>query len=270
MTDSLEKTKQKLQQIKDKRNGILRNAETGQTIATDPENLPPLREGYIRLVHQTHREHTDNLVNKGLIYNREYANKPGEGGRYSDITSMAIAYDENEFWSSLVKEGIRHKGADVKAVFDMPLEECGTHQKEKLAQYLDGTISRGYLVGVIPNYGNQDMKLSTEEMEAKKQRSLSNPLPEKSFETPNWQENVATAWQKMEEFYASAEDNLFGHAISPQETAELSTEENTAEPDNSDDTNIDWAAGGNDFEEQPKQELSPAIKQAMLNKKVNG
>lgn len=172
------------------------NKETGFEIATVPEKLPPLREGYIRLVHQTHFEHADSLVENGLIYNGEFAHKEGFS-HYMDITSMALAYDEDGFWQRLTKEEIRHKGADAIALFDMPMEECGAHQKEPLTPMLNGTISRGYMVGIIPNYGTKDgitsEKLSVSEMEEKKAMSKSNPLPP-YYETPHWRENVEKAW----------------------------------------------------------------------------
>lgn len=267
--NSLEETRKRLQKIKDKRSGILRNAETGQEIATDPENLPPLREGYARLVHQTHSAFSDSLIDQGLIYNRVYANKPNEGGHYGDISSMAIAHDEKSFWTSLTQEGIRHNNADVKMIFDLPLEECGIHQKEKLAQFLNGTISRGYIVGVIPNYGNQDMKLSPEEMEQKKKQSLSNPLPEKGYETPNWRENVAMAWQKLEEFNASDEDNLFGNISQNTETP-LPSPAETYDPALSNWSNDGWGDWNSDFSHPDKndKELNPILKQTTLNKRL--
>ena len=81
----------------------LTNKETGFEIAAVPEKLPPLREGYIRLVHQTHFEHADSLVENGLIYNGEFAHKE-PFPHYTDITSMAVANDEEGFCEKLTKE----------------------------------------------------------------------------------------------------------------------------------------------------------------------
>jgi len=189
------------------------NKETGAKVASVPEELPPLREGYVRLIHQTHSGCAESLVENGLIYNREYAQKSGYS-KYSDVTSMALAYDEDDFWDRLTKEEIRHKGADVIAIFDMPMEECGAHQREQIAQYLNGTISRGYIVGIIPNYGTKGSKtgekLSVSEMEEKKQISKSNPLPP-IYETPHWREKVKEAEnsyrRRMEEAIPFHEDN---------------------------------------------------------------
>lgn len=187
------------------------NKETGAQIAMLPEELPPLREGYVRLVHQTHMVHADSIVENGLIYSRKNANK-SDFPNYSDLGSLGVAYDEDAFWNQLTQEGIRHRGADVIAIFDMPLEECGAHLKWFLAQYLNGTVSRGYLVGIIPNYGTKDIngdvkKLSMFEMQTKKKLSKSNPLPP-LYETPNWRESIQKAWNIFLKQQNDINDNL--------------------------------------------------------------
>ena len=125
---------------------------------------------------------------------------------------MGIAYDEDAFWDRLTQEGIRHRGSDVIAVFDMPLEECGAHQKTFLAQYLNGTISRGYLVGIVPNYGTKGVdggvkKLSVPEMQKKKNISQSNPLPP-FYETPHWRESIKDAWGTFLKLQNTAKDHF--------------------------------------------------------------
>lgn len=62
---------------------------------------------------------------------------------------MAVAYGEDEFWERLTSEDTRHKGANAIAIFDMPLEECGAHQRVQITPMLNGTISRGYMVGMF-------------------------------------------------------------------------------------------------------------------------
>ena len=96
------------------------NKETGAKLAVTPEELPPLREGYIRLVHQTNFDCAESLLENGLVYNREYA-KTSVGSKYSDVTSMAVAYDENGFWNRLTREEIRHKSANAIAIFSLLL-----------------------------------------------------------------------------------------------------------------------------------------------------
>lgn len=177
------------------------NKETGLEIATLPEQLPPLKEGYIRLIHQTHFGNAESLAENGLIYSRNCSKKSGFS-EYPVITFMASFYKEDDFWKRLTKDENRHKGADVIAIFDMPMEECRAHQQEYITPMLNGTISRGYMVGIIPNYGTKDNhiseKLSISEMEEKKRISKSNPFPP-FYETPNWRQEINNAKQTYSE-----------------------------------------------------------------------
>lgn len=173
------------------------NKETGFPIALQPEGLPPLREGYVRVIHQTKDNHLESFIENGLIYNRKYAGRKNENfSNYSDIASMAVPCSEDSFWQRLTSDEVRHKGATKLAVFDMPAHEFQAHSLPEIAQHLNGTISRGYLVGYIPNYGTKDngteQKLSVEEMAEKRNKALNNPLPPE-YETPNWQTNIQKA-----------------------------------------------------------------------------
>ena len=224
------------------------NKETGFAIATTPEELPPLRDGYIRLIHQTHFNCAESLAENGLIYNEKFAQKEEANDyfkNYIDVTSMALAYNEDNFWERLTKEEIRHRGADTIAIFDMPIEECGAHQTIQITSMLNGTISRGYMVGFIPNYGTKDNetseRLSVSEMEEKKRISKSNPLPP-YYETPNWRENVEKAWQAFYEQNQLLENNPFN--LSPQNSeSENDTDSETNEAE------WDWL----DFEDNNKE-----------------
>lgn len=173
------------------------NKETGFPIALQPEGLPPLREGYVRVIHQTKDNHLESFIENGLIYNRKYAGRKNENfSNYSDIASMAVPCSEDSFWQRLTSDEVRHKGATKLAVFDMPAHEFQAHSLPEIAQHLNGTISRGYLVGYIPNYGTRDneteQKLSVEEMAEKRNKALNNPLPPE-YETPDWQANIQKA-----------------------------------------------------------------------------
>ncbi len=187
----------------------LYNKETGVKIANEPEELPPLREGYVRVLHMTHFSQAQSLAENGLVYNGEYAqnfNKDNNTKQkikthYEAVDRMAVAVEEEDFWNKLTSEtGIRHRGSDAVAIFDMPAMEYAAHVNENTAQFLSGTISRGYMVGMIPNYGTRDMngfeRLTEEEMQKRKKQSLSNPLPPK-WETPHWQEDVTMAKNKL-------------------------------------------------------------------------
>lgn len=173
------------------------NKETGFPIALQPEGLPPLREGYVRVIHQTKDNHLESFIENGLIYNRKYAGRKNENfSNYSDIASMAVAHTEDSFWQRLTSDEVRHRGATKLAVFDMPAHEFQAHSLPEIAQHLNGIISRGYLVGYIPNYGTKDneteQKLSVEEMAEKRNKALNNPLPPE-YETPDWQTNIQKA-----------------------------------------------------------------------------
>ncbi|MBE6468128.1 MAG: hypothetical protein E7004_06030 [Alphaproteobacteria bacterium] len=178
----------------------LLNKETGFKIATIPEELPPLRKGYFRVVHQTCSIHAESLAEKGLVYNKKYAGmgKNPYDKNYMDAGYMSVQYSEEGFWDRLTDDGTRHMNSDVIAIFDMPAEEYTAHLNPDLACYLNGTISRGYMVGIIPNYGTKDLqteqRLSVSEMEEKKRIAKSNPLPP-LYETPNWRENIEKAWK---------------------------------------------------------------------------
>ena len=231
------------------------NKETGAKIADMPEELPPLRDGYIRLIHQTSFTQGESLAEHGLIYNREYAQKHGFS-KYTEITSMAVAYDEDSFWDRLTQEGIRHKGANAIAVFDMPAEECKAHQIGQIAQYLNGTISRGYMVGMIPNYGTKDYqiceKLSVVEMEEKKQISKSNPLPP-LYETPEWRKNIAAAYETLQQENAD-NDRFIPHG------GESNTGTDNDDSGNNDDA--DWA----DFDAWLEEDAeAPSQKSEQIN-----
>lgn len=187
---------------------IILNQETNYPLASQPEELPPLREGYIRLVHQTNKNNIDSIAENGLIYNKKAAGKEHLSlSNYPDVTSISYAFTEDEFWNSLTQEHEWHRATDTKVIFDMPAEEYWAHTQEQWFD-LGGAISRGYLVGAIPNYGNKNLKLSISEMEHKKALSLHNPLPP-FYETPKWKEKVEFAHAKRIEEIQEGIDTAF-------------------------------------------------------------
>lgn len=243
--------KKRLQNIKDKRNGILRNKETGEIIAKTPDKLPPLRKGFVRVVHQTRSDCMDGLIDNGLIYNRNYANKNDtRAGNYTDVGFMTYAFTEDSFWESLTKEGVCHRNSDTKAIFDMPVQEYEAHCQYLLGPHLNGTLSRGYLVGAIPNYGTENLRLTQPEMEKMKQKSLANPLSQKPYETPNWKEYLALAWENLKQANENAEDNLFGHYISENDETSLSNNEEHSELPTKKEENINWVDEWGDWTDE--------------------
>ena len=92
--------------------------------------IPPLKEGWVRLVHRCIDKGSTvpNITKFGLVFNKEAAGLSSiRGGSYNSITEMASAYDEKNFWESLKHDnfyGYDNAGyADTKLVFDMPMEE---------------------------------------------------------------------------------------------------------------------------------------------------
>lgn len=268
--------KNRIQNIKDKRNGILRNKETGEIIAKTPDKLPPLRKGFVRVVHQTRSDCMDGLIDNGLIYNRNYANKNDtRAGNYTDVGFMTYAFTEDSFWESLTKEGVCHRNSDIKAIFDMPIKEYEAHCQYLLGPHLNGTLSRGYLVGAIPNYGTENLRLTLPEMEKMKQKSLANPLSQKPYETPNWKEDLALAWENLRQANENTDDDLFGHYPPVNENNLSLNNKEPSEPSTKKEENINWddewdAWNDEDSSAQKEeQNLSALIPQIIQRKKIN-
>ena len=149
---------------------------------TKLEDLPSLKQGWIRLVHRCiYKDHVDSIRENGLIFNREAAKLSPlqRGSSYPNITHMASVYDEESFWESMHKDDFccydNARYADTKIIFDMPLDEfCFL---EKFGQKVKGKIDSKYIVGCISNVNgaNKNLILSAEEINAAKQKSLNNP-----------------------------------------------------------------------------------------------
>ena len=149
---------------------------------TKLEDLPSLKQGWIRLVHRClYKDHVDSIRKSGLIFNREAAKLSSlqKGACYSDITSMASVYDEKTFWESMHKDDFacydNARYADTKIVFDMPLDEFCL--LEVFGRKIRGKVDNKYIVGVIPNVNgaNKNLILSAEEVNVAKQKSQNNP-----------------------------------------------------------------------------------------------
>lgn len=149
---------------------------------TKLEDLPSLKQGWIRLVHRCiYKDHVDSVRENGLIFNREAAQLTPlqKGACYSDITSMASVYDEESFWDSVYKDDFacydNARYADTKIVFDMPLDEFCL--LEKVGRKIRGKVDSKYIVGIIPNVNgaNKNLILSAKEVYTAKQKSQNNP-----------------------------------------------------------------------------------------------
>ena len=156
---------------------------------TKLEDLPSLKQGWVRLVHRCiYKDHVDSICENGLIFNREAAKLSPlqRGSSYPNITHMASVYDEESFWESMHKDDFacydNARYADTKIVFDMPLDEFCL--LETFGRKIRGKVDNKYIVGVIPNVNgaNKNLILSAEEVNVAKQKSQNNPT---TSATPN-------------------------------------------------------------------------------------
>ena len=180
---------------------VLKNKFTKNIIAQTLSDLPPVRDGRIRLVHQTVADQVSKIVNKGLIYNKErfYGKPDPHGLDYHDVRYMTWAFYEDEFWDMLqITNGTLYRNSDKKVIFDVPEYECGAHQSSAVAPFLSGCISAGYIIGVINNYGTKLFPISKEEVLKASAQSKKNPLPT-FYETPDWEQNIESALEKMKQ-----------------------------------------------------------------------
>lgn len=147
--------------------------------------IPPLREGWVRLVHRCIDKGSTvaNITKFGMVFNKEAAGLTNiKGGSYNSITEMASAYDENGFWDSLKHDDFycydNARYADTKLIFDVPLEEfCFL---ETFGRRIKGKVDAKYLVAKISNINgeNSDITLPQEKIIQAQSVSRSNPYPQ--------------------------------------------------------------------------------------------
>ena len=147
--------------------------------------IPPLREGWVRLVHRCIDKGSTvaNITKFGLVFNKEAAGLTNiKGGSYNSITEMASTYDEKNFWDSLKHDDFycydNARYADTKLIFDMPLEEfCFL---ETFGRRVKGKVDAKYLVAKISNINgeNSDITLPQEKIIQAQSVSRSNPYPQ--------------------------------------------------------------------------------------------
>ena len=161
-----------------------------QSQYTKLEDLPSLKQGWIRLVHRyIYKDHVDSIRKSGLIFNREAAKLSSlqKGACYSDITSMASVYDEKTFWESMHKDDFacydNARYADTKIVFDMPLDEFCL--LERYGRIIKGKVDSKYIIGIIPNVNGANKSLQTSHEEIDIAEKISRNTPSSSVETNN-------------------------------------------------------------------------------------
>ncbi len=158
--------------------------KTQQQIFDELCLIPPLREGWVRIVHRSiNRGNTVlNIAKFGLVFNRSAAELNSiRGGSYDRITQMASVYDEKNFWDSLKHDDFyiydNANYADTKFVFDMPIDEyCFL---ESLGGRFKGKVDAKYLVAIISNINgtNRNLTMPAEDVSKAQEISKTNLLP---------------------------------------------------------------------------------------------
>jgi hypothetical protein len=106
-----------------------------KVVAEKIEDLPPLPEGFLRLVRLANLGAVEDIINKGLAYKDE--------GMISAATTAYL----NEEDVSFSDDNLRHLAGKLKAViFDVPAKEYIIHNNMEDSP---GTISPEYIVGVV-------------------------------------------------------------------------------------------------------------------------
>ena len=175
--------------------------EENMTKFNNLEDLPSLREGWIRLVHRCEsksigKDTIQSIKENGLVFNRSVTDiLPSQrGGSYPSPGYMASIYTEDLFWEKLIKDDFLifddAKYADTQIVFDMPLDElCFL---EKFGRVAIGKIDKKYIVGVIPNYNGYNKKLIKPKDEILKAKEISKNNPPSEV-TPNSLDTLVSA-----------------------------------------------------------------------------
>lgn len=106
-----------------------------KVIAEKREELPPLKEGYVRLVHLTQSANADKIMQTGLDYQK-----------HGMIQSVARAWEkENEV--EFTSNDPRFHGENIVAVvMDMPHEEYRLHNDVAKSP---GVVQPDCIVGII-------------------------------------------------------------------------------------------------------------------------
>ncbi len=163
-------------------NKNLQNPISGNKVATDLEELPPLAEGFVRLKYRCSSLNVARILKNGLVFNLKSAGK-NWGGTCRQVTEMASCYEDcSVFWKSMENDDFSSvessKNADVAIVIDIPREEFDFLQQYGCLVY--GRADSKYIVGVVPNYNseNKDLVLDVADVRKAKRISDKNSLPE--------------------------------------------------------------------------------------------
>ena len=106
-------------------------------VALKKEDLPPLRDGYVRVVHLTSKNAAEEILKTGLNYKR-----------HGMLQSTARAWS-NEKDAEFSTTDPRFQGEHMVAVvFDIPFEE---HRLYENITKSPGIVPPEHIVGIIPS-----------------------------------------------------------------------------------------------------------------------
>lgn len=117
-------------------NGEPKRINPERNIARRKEDLPPLKEGYIRLVHLTNATAATEILKNGLDYSK-YGMLQSTAQGWSNAADVQFSSDDPRFKGDWV----------VAVVLDMPFDEHRVHERIPAP----GKVDSKYIVGIITN-----------------------------------------------------------------------------------------------------------------------
>ena len=94
-------------------------------VARDLKDLPPLKKGFIRVVHRTHPDNVESIVKDGLKARH-------------DLAHTSDQYLEEEFWKMLARDPRGDAFGSAKIIMDIPYKEYNLLTRNSNAIYYNG------------------------------------------------------------------------------------------------------------------------------------
>jgi hypothetical protein len=113
--------------------------DTEAVLPSRLEDLPPLKTGYMRLVHLTSQQAAEQIVSTGLDYSAQ-----------GMVSSTAEAFSTERI--NIETDDTRFNGATSAVIIDMPFELHKLHNNPTQAP---GIISPEYIVGIVARSGSE-------------------------------------------------------------------------------------------------------------------
>lgn len=211
--------------------------DVGRRIATELKDLPPLRKGFVRVVHRTSPTNVDSITKQGLKAR-------------TSLYYTSDAYTEKEFWDMLANDPRGDLFGTAKIIMDMPIKEYNIltrnfvgrcyNEKELVGNVYDGVYGatklvcpNKYIVGAI----EQKFPWSKKCIELFRQMARKNSEVEvpktdlrifngkrKTFESPFAHHSKGKSVSKKEELAIEKEfEELFNTETKSSESVEFDT-----------------------------------------------